>query len=413
MTSNPETIACPQCGSTSLYKDGLRYLANGQTTQRWLCRKCGYRFTNPNHKRHIQWKNPPLNLNLQDCSDNNCRGNNEPSWGDSTALGRAVQTLATVEKEEGEKRAAGAAETNQGQPMQQEGDVKGKLIQFAWWMKKEGYSESTIIGKMQILHRLAKLGANLLQPDAVKDIIANQNWSPGRKANAVYAYALFAKWLGIPWTPPRIKVPEKLPFIPATEELNDLIAGCTNHVAVALQIAMETGARIGEIFQLKWTDVDLQKGTIIITPEKGSNPRIFKISQKLRQMLENLPKDGERILSRYSNIKSLRRTFEKQRRRIAFKLGNPRLLKISFHTFRHWKATWEYYKTKDILHVMQILGHKRIQNTLKYTQLAKFEGEEQYICKVAKTPKEIAELIEAGFSYVCEKDGYLFFKKPK
>ncbi|MBS7608519.1 site-specific integrase, partial [Candidatus Bathyarchaeota archaeon] len=66
-----------------------------------------------------------------------------------------------------------------------------------------------------------------------------------------------------------------------------------------------------------------------------------------------------------------------------------------------------------ILHVMQILGHKRIQNTLKYTQLAKFEGEEQYICKVAKTPKEIAELIEAGFSYVCEKDGYLFFKKPK
>ncbi len=130
-------------------------------------------------------------------------------------------------------------------------------------------------------------------------------------------------------------------------------------------------------------------------------------------MLENLPKNGDHILSRYSNINSLRRTFEKQRKRIAYKLGNPRLLRISFHTFRHWKATWEYYKTKDILYVMQILGHKRTQHTSKYTQLAKFEGEDQYICKMAKTPKEIAELIETGFQYVCEKDGYLFFRRPK
>jgi integrase len=280
-------------------------------------------------------------------------------------------------------------------------------------MKKEGYSESTILGKTEILNRLMKLGANLSQPETVKDVIANQNWSPGRKANAVYAYALFAKWLGITWSPPRIRIPEKLPFIPSKEELNDLVAGCTKHVALALQIAMETGARVGEIFRLRWDDVDFKNSTITIVPEKGSNPRIFKISSKLRQMLENFPKEGERILCRYSKVNALRRTFEKQRRRLAYKLGNPRLLRISFHTFRHWKATWEYYKTKDILYVMQILGHKRIQNTLKYTQLAKFEGEDQYVCKMARTPKEIAELIEAGFSYICEKDGYLFFGKPK
>lgn len=191
------------------------------------------------------------------------------------------------------------------------------------------------------------------------------------------------------------------------------MAGCTKYVAVALQIALETGARVGEIFQLTWKDIDFQNGTITITPEKGSNPRIFKMSPRLRQMLENLSKDEIKVFNRYKDVNSLRRTFEKQRKRIAFKLGNPRLLRISFHTFRHWKATWEYYKTKDILHVMQLLGHKRIQNTLKYTQLAKFEGEDQYICKIAKTPKEIAELIEAGFQYVCEKEGCLYFRKPK
>jgi len=169
----------------------------------------------------------------------------------------------------------------------------------------------------------------------------------------------------------------------------------------------------GEIFALKWTDVDFEKSTVVITPEKGSNSRIFKISDKLRHMLENQPKTGMCILSGYQNVNSLRRTFERQRRRIAFKLGNPRLLRISFHTFRHWKATWEYYKTKDILHVMQMLGHKNIKNTLKYTQLAKFEGKDQYTCKVAKEPKQIAALIEAGFTYVCAKDGLLFFRKLK
>jgi hypothetical protein len=39
---------CPQCGSKSLYKDGLRYLKDGDTVQRWLCRDCGYRFSDPN-----------------------------------------------------------------------------------------------------------------------------------------------------------------------------------------------------------------------------------------------------------------------------------------------------------------------------------------------------------------------------
>jgi hypothetical protein len=44
----------------------------------------------------------------------------------------------------------------------------------------------------------------------------------------------------------------------------------------------------------------------------------------------------------------------------------------------------EYAKTKDILYVMQLLGHKKIENTFKYTQLVNFKNDE-YMCKVAKT----------------------------
>ncbi|MEM2578148.1 MAG: hypothetical protein QXV88_04605 [Candidatus Bathyarchaeia archaeon] len=86
---------------------------------------------------------------------------------------------------------------------------------------------------------------------------------------------------------------------------------------------------------------------------------------------------------------------------------------IGFHTLRHWKATMEYAKTKDILYVMQVLGHKNIKNTLKYTQLIKFKEDQEFICKIAKTPKEAKELIEAGFEYVFQRDGLIFFRKRK
>lgn len=62
---------------------------------------------------------------------------------------------------------------------------------------------------------------------------------------------------------------------------------------------------------------------------------------------------------------------------------------------------------------MQVLGHKRIQNTLKYIQLAKIGESSDFICKVAKDEKGITVLIESGFEYVCDKDGLKFFKKPK
>jgi hypothetical protein len=73
----------------------------------------------------------------------------------------------------------------------------------------------------------------------------------------------------------------------------------------------------------------------------------------------------------------------------------------------------EYYKTKDILYVMKLLGHRNIKNTLIYTQLVDFKDPDNYVCKVAVTNEEISELIESGFEYVCEHEGARFFRKRK
>lgn len=190
-----------------------------------------------------------------------------------------------------------------------------------------------------------------------------------------------------------------------------MIAGCSTQMATFLQLLKETAARCGEAFQLKWTEIDMVSNTIRITPEKGSNPRIFRISNKLAIILGNLYRASDKVFS-YRNKFYLGKTFRKQRKRIAHKLGNPRIIRIHFHTLRHWKATMEYARTKDILHVMQLLGHKNINNTLKYTQLINFKTDE-YACKVSKTIEEDAQLIEAGFDYVTDRDGYKLFKKRK
>ena len=72
----------------------------------------------------------------------------------------------------------------------------------------------------------------------------------------------------------------------------------------------------------------------------------------------------------------------------------------------------QYHKTKDILYVMKLLGHKNITNTLIYTQLVNFD-EEEYISKVAWTLEEACKLVEAGYEYVCEMEGAKIFRKRK
>jgi len=72
----------------------------------------------------------------------------------------------------------------------------------------------------------------------------------------------------------------------------------------------------------------------------------------------------------------------------------------------------EYQKTKNILHVMDLLGHRNIESTLVYTHLIHFEGDE-YHSAVAKSVEEARKLLETGFEYVCQKDDIMLFRKRK
>jgi len=113
--------------------------------------------------------------------------------------------------------------------------------------------------------------------------------------------------------------------------------------------------------------------------------------------------------------KTLNRNVLRARKRAAYKLQNNRIKKITFHTFRHWKATMLYHQTKNIVYVQQFLGHKTINHTLKYIQLseAMFHDENNFTVKVAKTHQEAISLLEAGFNKVDEFDDLHLYRKLK
>ena len=70
----------------------------------------------------------------------------------------------------------------------------------------------------------------------------------------------------------------------------------------------------------------------------------------------------------------------------------------------------EYHKTKDILHVKEILGHESLNSTMLYTQLINFKDDD-YIARVAHSENEACKLIEAGFEFVCDFNGKKLFRK--
>jgi integrase len=378
------SLACPECGATSLFKNGWRKLASGEKVQTYICRQCSYRFTDPTLPKISSQRRLSSHVGIY--------------------VGSQICAQKAKNLEPRQETTKVAGETSRQ-------DSKGKIVTFEFWLLKQGYSKATITSRRKLLNRMLRLGADFNDEDSIKTIIANASWSISRKVNAVDAYDSLLKMEGKTWTPPIYKRVRKLPFIPTEMELDSLIAGCSKTISTFLQLLKETGMRSGEACGLlKWTDIDFEQRTVRITPEKGSNPRILPISIKLANMLGSLPQKGETVFGVRSDL--IRRNFGKQRKRLAIKLKNQRIKQITFHTFRHWKATMEYHKTRDILHVKEVLGHKSLNNTMLYTQLIAFNDDE-FTAAVAHTEQEACKLIEAGFAYVCDFGANKLFKKRK
>ena len=395
-------VHCPQCGSERLYKDGLRYLKDGSTVQRWLCRNCGYRFSeSKNKENHVC----SADRNIRKIAPLRLKTWSDLSYGCQVGACRQSEAKNLVKVESRQEKA-------QREGTVQAADIKGKIVEFLWYLKKNGIKSITLRSYGSMLRKLAN--ETDLTPENVKEYLAKTNeWCDSTKSLCVIVYGSFLKFLGFSWQPPKYKPIEKMPYVPTEADIDQLISGSGRKLSTFLQFLKETGVRCGEAARVKWSDIDFERRIVRVTPEKGSRSRILPISHKLINMLNNLPRKSDKV---WATLYSLKSNFYKTRRSMAFKLQNPRLKQISLHTFRHWKATMEYHKTKDILHVQQLLGHRDLRNTLIYINLEKalFQNvDDEFHVKVAHSLDEACKLLEVGFEYVTDMDGAAIFRKRK
>lgn len=412
--------------------NGSRYTSEGRKVQRFLCRSCGFRFSKPSQKvkviRKVRSLKPgpdltepgiseayfPVNEVLNDASF--ALGEDIGTHG-ITKLGKGLYALPSynskhrvcdILQESKNLETTTETKTVVGDRKLDPKTAKGLLLQYTLYLQKEGYGANSRY--ITCIGMLINCGSDVYDPENVKETIAGQKWKDGTKMQTVYAYDALTKMLKLTWTMPRYRQEEAYPFIPDEKEIDALILGAgSKRVSVYLQTLKETMADPSEALRIEWTDIN---GNVITLnkPVKGHYPRPIPVSNTLIAMLNSLPRTSEKVFP--TSYQNMAISYYRMRKKIALKLNNPRIMKISLVTFRHFGATMVYHQTRNILLVKKLLGHKRIDNTMKYTQLIQFKDNE-YEVATASTLEEAKQVLTAGFDYITEKNGVMIFRKPK
>jgi integrase len=265
---------------------------------------------------------------------------------------------------------------------------------------------------------------DLFETDKVVKFLNQSSWKNGTRNIVVQAYHDYQRMYNLSPVPiEKYNVVQQLPFVPTETELDQLISAFSLKPCVYLSLLKETGIRLIEAWSLEWTDFDTVQRTVNIRTVKHGVPRLLPIPERMINLVFSIRKKEKKYVFAVSEdvsrlnkeLTHFTRNYIDRRRMIADNLKNPRIKQISLYTFRHWKATAEYLKTRDIFHVKWLLGHSRIENTMKYVHIANAVSVEHgsFTCKVAHTLEECSQLIESGFEYVIEMGGMKIFRRRK
>jgi integrase len=235
---------------------------------------------------------------------------------------------------------------------------------------------------------LARLRAALLR-----------KWAPGTVGlSLTYCKTVFAWALrqGLVTTNPfaRIELPRRpvaVSFLSA-DEVRSLLAtadrlavpGATaaRGLRALVHLAVRTGLRKGELFGLRWADVELDSGRLTIarsfasTPKSG-RPRQLRLPAEvvpiLRQWQKECPPTRQAVLF----PRRSRAGAWEMPRSATYMAGLPRLLAAAgcrplirpFHALRHTFASHYLMQGGSLAVLQQILGHSDLKHTLVYAHL--------------------------------------------
>ncbi|MCH7974005.1 MAG: site-specific integrase [Bacteroidetes bacterium] len=264
---------------------------------------------------------------------------------------------------------------------------KQEIIQrFNKQLVVENYSSQTIksysSGIKLFLEFVEKLNLDKITEKEIQEYLyfckkkKNYSFSAMRQAMASIRY-LYLKVLHKP-LPDNFSMqqrrPDKLPVVLSQKEIYKLIKATVNikHKTILLLI-YSAGLRLGELLNLKLSDIDSNSLKIHIRNSKGKKDRYIMLSKNVLKLLREYynsytPKEyifEGQYGGKYSPT-SVQNIFRASLKKTGIKK------KATVHTLRHSFATHLLDNGTDIRYIQELLGHKRLETTQIYTHISSY-----------------------------------------
>jgi integrase len=159
---------------------------------------------------------------------------------------------------------------------------------------------------------------------------------------------------------------KRLRFL-SREEVYRLIDWCPSYLKPIIITAVSTGMRRGEIFNLKWEDVDFENGFIRVVKSKNQESRDIPMDEILCGVLQGLKESrklGGYVFCHENGEKRacVFRSFKGACRKAGIE-------DFRFHDLRHTAASLLACGGCDIIMLKNVLGHKSLEMTQRYAHL--------------------------------------------
>jgi integrase len=139
-------------------------------------------------------------------------------------------------------------------------------------------------------------------------------------------------------------------------------------------LSLHCGLRAGEIFNLTWGDVDLERGILTLRDSKSGKTRMAFMTENVKGVIEK-PDDAKHddlvFPDRDDNkMKRISNAFQRAVNELGFNNGisDPRQ-QVVFHTLRHTFASWLVENGTDLYTVKELMGHSTLAMTERYSHL--------------------------------------------
>ena len=138
-------------------------------------------------------------------------------------------------------------------------------------------------------------------------------------------------------------------------------------------LSLRTGMRASEIFNLKWSRVDIENGRILIADAKGNKGRAAFMTNDVQAMFKGMKQQGpdDYVFTedgkKYSEVPWIFRRIVSELELNAG-IKDPRQ-RVCFHTCRHTFASRLAESGVDLYTIKTLLGHSTISLTERYSHL--------------------------------------------